>query len=449
MTSLTLDNLAGGEPCTARSIYLDDILLTNSNTGSTYNIGDVSNGSHNITVSGNCSGYICEPLNIPFTGTAPIDSVTVDNFNCVVTSEHGADVYYYGFDVSALKEDLGGQIPTDFNWALLSNGTEISSGTIINSSNPNNITVRDFTGSITDMSIQIETIPNGCISEQNVIVGCVSGTSITYTAITTDASCGLDNGIITLSDLNGNNSTDGEYYIYIRDYGSTNYTLLGITTSTTYTINNLSVGSYDIKVSDGTVFTENGNITISETETAISATTSVAYYSCGKGNVTFNISGGAPCTTYDIYELNSSNSYLGKTSPFTVSGVTNGTYTYEIEAACQGNSCSSFTVSTTVAEPQDIISTDNVNYDDRGSLTMDVTCKTDVNTPRDFTVYVYDSSGTELTNQHYNNTNGTVYVSLSFLTNDTNGTYTIVADVSQCEITEVWVENSSTNTSTN
>lgn len=443
ITNLQLTNIAGGDPCGSRSIYLDNVLLTDTNTTPNFIIGGVDNNPHEIIILGSCVDYTCNPLKIPFVGSATSDGIIISDFMCIIVNDGFNDNYYESFKVSAVNNDLFVPVESDFTWSLRYNSTEINLGTVINSGNP--IIVNSVTTTTQPPNkIIVRTTPNNCIGELTVAPGCQSaGTAITYSTILTEASCGLNNGVIGVTQMAGKNAGalgGGDYLIYIKNSTSSNFTLLGTTSSNSFIIQNLNNDVYSIRVSDGTVYRDTTNLVIGETITAVSATVTQSHHSCGKANLTFNMTGGAPCTEYNITMVGGS-TYTSQSTPFIINGVENGVYTFELEADCQGNECNKITLPVTVSEPRDIITTNGLSVTPMAggiNFNVNIICTTPISTPLGFTINTYESNGTLLETEHFTNPNGSIFYGKLMSTSDTNGYFTIIADSTGCELTELW-----------
>ena len=225
-----------------------------STGATTDNITNVPAGNYCVTVSdaNGCSSNICIAVN---NIGAPTVSITVNsNVSC-----------FGGNDGSATISGIGGVTPYSFEW---SDGqlTATASGLLAGI----------YTASLTDA--------NSCVSSANVTITEPTVLSATITSQTNVSCNGGNNGATDIT-ISG---------------GTSPYTYLWSNASTTEDLTNLSIGIYDLTVTDANSCTETISVTITEPNALVLSEvhTDVSCNGGNNGSIDLTVTGGVSSYTY-------------------------------------------------------------------------------------------------------------------------------------------------------
>jgi gliding motility-associated-like protein len=223
-----------------------------------------SNGTSNEDVSNLIAGTYTV-TSTDASGCSVIDTFVINN-SATFTSAGIITNDICGSGIGAIDLTLtGATAPITFNWS-------------------NSVTTEDLSGIGSGTYTVISTDATGCSVADTFIV--TNTTIFSYSAMITNDSCGLNNGVIDLT-ITG---------------GTAPFTFSWNNGATTEDISNLSSGTYSVTMvdaggcSDVAVFVVNSSSTIISSGTIINDT-------CGLGNGSIDLSingGGTPCCTYTI-----------------------------------------------------------------------------------------------------------------------------------------------------
>jgi hypothetical protein len=227
----------------------------------------------------------------------------------------------------------GGQIQVNvqqgsppYTFALSGVGVNQSGTTVSNSYLFSNLTSQTYQLTITDGGL--------CTYSNSVVVN--NNPAYTVTTSGTTASCGLENGSITLMITSGGSSP----YVYSLNNGASL-----TTTNLDATFGGLPAGQYEYTIVDSTGCTQTGNVSVlSEGDLQFSLYNTSCGLSGDQGTLTALISSGQPPFTFTW-----SSNVSGNPQNIYVSGLTGGTYsltivddngctqTREVEITCSEN----------------------------------------------------------------------------------------------------------------
>ncbi|MCF6130591.1 T9SS type A sorting domain-containing protein, partial [Flavobacterium sp. AS60] len=233
-------------------------------------------------------------------------SVTITQSSALVASTPQTNVSCFaGTNGSVTATVTGGTSPYTILW---SNGS--TSFTLTN------LLAGTYTGVITSA--------NGCTANVSATVTQPTTALASTNAITNIGCAAGSNGSVTVTPTGG----------------TAPYTILWSNGGTTFTVNNLTAGTYTAVITDARGCTSNVSVTITQpTALVASAThTNVSCFAGNNGSVTATVSGGT--APYTILWSNGS-------TTFTVNNLSAGTYTAVITSA---NGCTA-NVSTTITQP--------------------------------------------------------------------------------------------------
>ncbi len=234
----------------------------------------------------------------------------------------------------------GGTVAGNYNFTLLPNTgtTSQQSASVMKFSG---LTAQSYTVTVTD--------DNLCTANQSITVAAPTGTPLSVSATTTNATCnGLSDGKVTLAGAGGNiGYTPATYYQYAYTTGSapTSY-------GTTATFSNLAKGSYTAWVKDGNGCTASSTFSI-DAPTAITVTaTPTDVTGCNgntNGSITAKATGGNGTYSYTLTPGNVTNttgtfSNLAAGSSYVVSVI-------------DAKNCTAASPATTISQPTAITAT--------------------------------------------------------------------------------------------
>ena len=282
--------------------------------GSTFQPGDtftgLTDGSYDVVAEdvNGCQGTFTTILN-PGSGTLPVSASTTDpgcannDGQIVVSAAGGTGPYTFSID--------GGS-----NFQLGDTFTDLAAGTY-------SIVSADGLGCQGTTSATLTT----------------SGITLTVSSITTDPSCGANDGSIVTSVSGGTGS-----YIFSNNGGAT------FTAGTSpYTFSTLGTGTYSIVVEDANTCQGTESVTLSNA-TAPTETSTSSNLTCNNandGSITTTATGTAPFN----FSIDGGVNYLAGISPFTSTGLSMGTYDISVQDA---NGCVSIINSITITEPSPV-----------------------------------------------------------------------------------------------
>ncbi|CAG5083344.1 T9SS type B sorting domain-containing protein [Parvicella tangerina] len=298
------------------------------NGGSTFQSGGtfsgLSTGSYNIVVQ---DGSLCEGI-----GTTSVGSTSGPS----ISNESSTDVSCNGAADGSINISATGVAPLEYSIDGGSNYSTTSSFTGLSGGNYS-VTVRDGNGCVT----------NGSIININ------EDAAITYVANISDATCGNNNGTITITASGGVGS-----YQYSIDGGSS-FQSSGI-------FSGIGSNSYNIVVEDGnscqttgieTVNNVGGPSITSETATDISCNGAndgtISVVATGTATLEYSIDGGTTFGTSSLF-----------------SGLSAGTYNVVVR---DGNSCTTSGTTLTISNPASIIYSASVSDASCGSSNGSIT----------------------------------------------------------------------------
>jgi len=213
-----------------------------------------------------------------------------------------------------------------YTFALSGVGVNQSGTTVSNSYLFSNLTSQTYQLTITDGGL--------CTYSNSVVVN--NNPAYTVTTSGTTASCGLENGSITLMITSGGSSP----YVYSLNNGASL-----TTTNLDATFGGLPAGQYEYTIVDSTGCTQTGNVSVlSEGDLQFSLYNTSCGLSGDQGTLTALISSGQPPFTFTW-----SSNVSGNPQNIYVSGLTGGTYsltivddngctqTREVEITCSEN----------------------------------------------------------------------------------------------------------------
>jgi hypothetical protein len=283
--------------------------------------GQIASGitATSYTMSGVPSGdfaFLVYDSNLCFVGSS-VQVVQEGGLISVSTSVVPTNCGSYG-NLQIFVEGTGA--PYVYGYTGQTNGTSSTY-----SSNVSNHTFLNLSADTYDVSV---TTSNGCVWSDTVTVS--STPKFELTISTTGATCGSNNGVVTIE--------VGSGYTGVLDYVvSGGYSIID-TSLTSYTFNNLSAGNYDVTVTDADGCSIYGDFSIS--------TTGSLSYAVNKTNC---VSGGDGTATVVIYEGNPPFTYSwsnGETGS-TVNSLSGGTYTVTVEDSSGCTQTKFFTITCT------------------------------------------------------------------------------------------------------
>ena len=199
-------------------------------------------------------------------GCTDVQTVTINNDEPIATAT-GTDVSCSGTnDGSATVTVTGGTSPYTYAWDDASTQTTATAS---------GLSAGTYTVTVTDI--------NGCITTASTTIS--SGSGLTLTGSSTDATCGGNDGTATVSVTGGTSP-----YTYAWDDAST---------QTTATATGLSAATYTVTVTDANSCTEIASVIVSNTVPNVTITsTDPTCNGANNGSATLTASGGATPYTY-------------------------------------------------------------------------------------------------------------------------------------------------------
>jgi gliding motility-associated-like protein len=354
----------------------------------------LQNPSHSWATSGT--------KNVTLTISDPSGCTDIANVNIIVAPAINAnfnvtDVNCYGGNDGAINTTpTNGSAPYSYNWDIPSTAQ-----------NPNGLSAGTYNLTITDN--------NGCTGNLSATVNePTSALSIT-TAPTTDASCGTNNGTITVNAIGGTTNYQ--------------YSINGGALQNSNVFNGLASGNYTVLVQDANNCTASLNVTVNQVSmmSITNITTIDATCNTNNGTITVDIQNGtAPYT----YTLNTGATNTNSSTTYTFNGLAQGSYSISVTDA---NSCSVSQLGITVNNAS-TLSIDNANC-----TTTDVSC----NGGNDGALTIAYLGG--IPNYQYSIDGGITYQNSNSFSNLTANTYTIqVLDGNSCVATSTLTINEPT-----
>ncbi len=335
---------------------------------------------------------------VTLTISDPSGCTDVATVNITVSPEITANFFvsnvscYGGNDGAITTTPTNGSAPYTYNWDIPSTDQ-----------NPTGLLAGTYNLTITDN--------NGCTGNSSVTVS--QPQVLTITSITTtDASCGNNDGTITINAAGG---TINNFF------GTYQYSVQGQGTQSNNVFTNLAVGSYNVSVQDdnGCTATSNGVVVNQATLMAITnVTTADEFCGSNNGSITVDIQNGiAPYT----YTLNTGATNTTSATSNTFNNLGQGTYSVTVTDA---NSCVVFQNNIIINNYTYFLSIDGFIIDNH------VSC----NGGNDGQVTILVSGGTP--NYTYSLDGGVTTQSSNVFSNLSAGMYTItVTDANNCSAT--------------
>jgi hypothetical protein len=305
---------------TAPFTYVWDANAGNQTTATAASLCD---GSYSVTVT-DANGCIA-------TGTVTIAEPTAITINVSST-----DVTCNGFcDGIASSTVTGGTAPYSYLW---------DDGFAQNTAIATNLCAGNYILTVTDA--------NGCTATASVSI--IEPNQLNFTSSTTDESCGLSDGTITLSASGGTTT-----YSYSIDGGAT--------TQSTGMFTGLSGGTYNVLITDANGCTATGTVVVNSSGGTTIDSVSTLDLSCNgglDGQIVIAVSGGTAPYTYSVdggTTNQSSNSF---------SGLSAGTYSVLVTDASACTATSTVTLNEPTAITYTASSTDESCGQSDGTMTI-------------------------------------------------------------------------------
>jgi len=277
-----------------------------SNGASTQDLSNVSAGTYCVTVTDatGCSTAACATVTASnaITATATATPTTCGQSNGTVT-----------INVT------GGTAPYDWTGP---NGT---SGTSQN---------EPFTISNVPSGMHTFTVTDGAGCSVTVTVTVPSSTPVTIALTASPATCGEDNGSITVDVAGG---LPNFTYEWTRVGGGTGN---GMAMSDPFDIAGLMAGTYNLTVTAANGCTATGQVTVNSVSAiAIIATPTAPACGASNGSILIDVTNGNPLFTYEWDGPESGNFGPTNNEPYAIADLTPGTYTITVT---DGNNCQAF-----------------------------------------------------------------------------------------------------------
>jgi gliding motility-associated-like protein len=345
-----------------------------------------TSGTKNVTLTISDPSGCTDIANVNIIVAPPINA----NFNITNVSCNG------GNDGAINTTPTNGSAPYSYNWDIPSTAQ-----------NPNGLSAGTYNLTITDN--------NGCTGSLSASVSEPANALSITSAIATDASCGSNNGTITVNATGGTTS-----YQYSIDGGALQNTNI---------FNGLGSGAHTILVQDFNGCTTSQNVTVNQASmmSITNVTTNNATCNSNNGSIDVTIQNGSPSYTYTL--SNGATNTTASTS-YSFTGLAQGTYNLTVTDA---NSCI-VSQNNIVVNNASTLSIDNANC-----TTTDVSC----NGGNDGALTIAYLGGTP--NYQYSIDGGATYQNSNSFSNLTANTYNIqVLDGNACVATSTLTINEPT-----